>query len=53
MKKRIYTAPGIEVIEILGCNVICSSILIDDEEINTGGRANKHHDNSNWGSLWE
>ena len=53
MKKRIYTAPGIEVIEILGCNVICSSILIDDGEINTGGRAKKHHDNSKLGNLWE
>ena len=52
MKKREYTAPAAEEINICGCNLICSSIAIDDEEINTGGRA-KREGKGAWGNLWQ
>lgn len=52
MKKREYTAPAVEEIYICGCNVICSSLAIDNEEINTGGRA-KRDERDIWEDIWQ
>ena len=38
MEKREYIKPSIQIEEILETNMICASIYISDEEINTGGR---------------
>jgi hypothetical protein len=51
MKKRIYKAPAIQEIIICEYSVICSSIPIVDEEINTGGRV-RRYERENWGNFW-
>lgn len=52
MEKRIYIAPVAQEIEIVKCDVICSSLPVVDEEINTGGRTLRNERNS-WGNLWK
>ena len=52
MEKRRYKAPAVQEINICECNVICSSLRIDDEEINTGGRA-KRDEQDIWGDIWQ
>ncbi|MBO7238876.1 MAG: hypothetical protein J6V23_00140 [Bacteroidaceae bacterium] len=50
-KKKKYTEPAVWVIEITGCNMVCASIFIDDNEVNTGGRAAEHK--NSWQDIWE
>lgn len=49
--KKKYTEPAVWVIEITGCNMVCASIFIDDNEVNTGGRAAEHK--NSWQDIWE
>ena len=50
MEKREYIKPSIQVEDLLEYSMICASIVIDDEEINTGGRAQGRR--GSWGDLW-
>lgn len=52
MEKKIYKAPAVEETTVCLCNVLCSSILIDDKEINTGGRAPRN-ERITWGNIWK
>ena len=52
MEKKIYKAPAVEETTVCLWNVLCSSILIDNKEINTGGRA-KREDKNVWGNIWK
>lgn len=49
--KREYIKPESEIIETDGNEMICTSLLISDEETNTDGRVNERH--GEWGNLWE
>lgn len=51
MKKREYIKPSIQVEDLLEHSMICASIVIDDEEINTGGRVRGKR--GSWGDLWD
>ena len=50
MEKREYIKPSIQIEDILEINMICASIYISDEEINTGGRIQERR--GTWGNLW-
>lgn len=50
MKKKEYTRPTTLEIEFSGYNMVCASITIDDEEIDTGGRAAEHN---SWQDIWK
>ena len=49
--KREYIKPEMEIIETDGYEMICTSLLISEEEINTVGRVNERR--GDWGNLWE
>ena len=53
MKKKEYTKPSALEIEISGCNMICASIVIDNEETNTSGRTSIHKRNGWENGFWE
>lgn len=48
--KREYIKPELEIIETDGNEMICTSLLISDEETNTDGRVNGRR--GDWGNLW-
>lgn len=50
MVKKEYIRPTTLEIAISGYNMVCASITIDDEEINTGGRAAEHN---SWQDIWK
>lgn len=52
MKKKEYKAPAVLVTEICECKAICSSIPIDDEETNSGGRI-KRKERDLWKYEWK
>lgn len=51
MEKREYIKPSIQVENVLETSMICASIEISDDEINTGGRAQSKR--GSWGNLWD
>ena len=52
MKKKEYTRPAILEIEVSACNMICTSIVISNEEINTAGRTSKQERDGWDNGLW-
>lgn len=60
--KREYIKPELEIIETDGNEMISTSLLISEEEIDTVGRANERRGEwgrlkgkrrGEWGNLWE
>ena len=50
-KKAEYQSPQVFVVETVMCNMLCSSIVISDEEVNTQGRVKR--DRASWSEgLW-
>ena len=52
MKKRVYTAPVAQEIELSNCSMICASIVIGDEETNDAGRVSKQGRDGWNNGLW-
>ncbi|MBR5860066.1 MAG: hypothetical protein IKY71_01830 [Bacteroidaceae bacterium] len=52
MEKKEYTKPAALEIEVSGCNMICASILIDNNEVNTGGRSSRNRRNGWDNGFW-
>lgn len=53
MKKTEYQKPQADVLEVGTCNLLCSSIVISNEEVNTKGRVDKRRDKDVWSEgLW-
>lgn len=53
MKKRVYTVPVAQEIELSNCSMICASIVIDNEETNTSGRTSTHKRNGWENGFWK
>lgn len=51
MERKEYVKPSIQIQDVLEMNMICASIYISDEEINTGGRVQERR--GAWGNLWD
>ena len=60
--KREYIKPELEIIETNGIEMICTSLLISEEETNTVGRVKERRGEwgglkgkrrGEWGNLWE
>lgn len=52
-KKVEYQSPQISVVEIDMCNLLCASIEISNDEINTQGRINKRKEVGAWSEeMW-
>lgn len=52
MEKKEYTKPATQEIEVSGCYMICASILIDNNEVNTGGRSSENRRNGWENGFW-
>lgn len=54
MSKRLYVSPKLTVVEFESPKLLCSSLKLNDEIINTSGRANKYNEPApNNGNPWE
>ena len=51
MEKREYIKPSVQIEEVEITYMICASIGISDEEIDTGGRSQERR--GSWGNLWD
>ena len=52
-KKVEYQSPQVSVVEIDICNLLCASIVISNEEVNTQGRTNQRKDADAWSEeMW-
>ena len=52
-KKAEYQSPQVSVVEIDMCNLLCASIVISNEEVNTQGRTNQRKDAGAWSEeMW-
>ena len=52
MKKKEYTRPEALEFEVNGCEMICASIIISDEETNDAGRVSKQGRDGWNDGLW-
>lgn len=50
MEKREYIKPSVQIEEVEVTYMICASIGISDEEIDTDGRSQERR--GSWGNLW-
>lgn len=53
MKKRVYTVPVAQEIELSNCSMICASIVIDNEETNTSGRTSTYKRDGWENGFWK
>ena len=52
-KKTGYQQPQATVVAVEMCNLLCSSIVISNEEVNTQGRVSGRRDKDVWSNgLW-
>ena len=52
-KKVEYQSPQMSVVETIMCNMLCGSIEISNDEINTQGRVNKRKEVGAWSEeMW-
>jgi hypothetical protein len=52
-KKAEYQSPQAFEVETVTCNMLCASIVVSDEEVNTQGRASRRRDAAVWSEgLW-
>ena len=52
-KKVEYQSPQVSVVEIDIRNLLCASIVISNEEVNTQGRTNQRKDAGAWSEeMW-
>lgn len=52
-KKVEYQSPQMSVVETIMCNMLCASIEISNDEINTQGRVNKRKEVGAWSEeMW-
>ena len=52
-KKVEYQSPQVSVVELDMCKLLCASIAISNEEVNTPGRVNHRKDAGAWSEeMW-